>query len=138
MYVLDTDTATLVERGHKRVTERVAQATRAVVTTEITRMEILQGRFASVFKAEDGDHLLIACQRLEKAEARLRSVRILPIDAGSATEFDRLLATKGLRSIGRGDLLIAAITLASKATLVTRNRRDFRKVRGLQIENWAD
>ena len=138
MFVLDTDTVTLIERGHERVNERLAQATRAVVTTEITRMEILQGRFASVFKAEDGEQLLIARDRLEQAEARLQSVRMLLVDAASASEFDRLLATKGLRRIGRADLLIASIALANKATLVTRNRRDFQKVPGLQIENWAD
>ena len=69
---------------------------------------------------------------------RLQSVRMLPVDAAAAAEFDRLLATKGLRRIGRADLLIASIALANKATLVTRNRRDFQKVPGLQIENWAD
>jgi tRNA(fMet)-specific endonuclease VapC len=138
MYVLDTDSVTLIERGHERVNERLARATRAVVTTEITRIEILQGRFASVLKAEDGEQLLMARQRLEQSEARLQSVRILPVDTAAASEFDRLLATKGLRRIGRADLLIASITLANKATLVTRNRRDFEKVPGLQIENWAD
>ena len=40
--------------------------------------------------------------------------------------------------MGRADLLIAAITLANRATLVTRNLKDFRQVPGLQIENWAD
>jgi tRNA(fMet)-specific endonuclease VapC len=138
MYVLDMDMVTLIERGQERVNQRLTQATRAVVTTEITRMEILQGRFASVLKAEDGERLLIARQRLEQAEARLQSIRILPIAAAAAAEFDRLLGTKGLRKIGRADLLIAAIVLANKATLVTRNRRDFQKVPGLLMENWAD
>jgi tRNA(fMet)-specific endonuclease VapC len=101
-------------------------------------MEILQGRFASVFKAEDGDQLLIAWRRLEQAEARLRSVRILPVDTGAAAEFDRLRQNKKLKKIGRADLLIASIALANRATLVTRNVRDFRLVPGLKLENWAD
>jgi tRNA(fMet)-specific endonuclease VapC len=43
-----------------------------------------------------------------------------------------------LRNIGCGDLLIASIALANRATLVTRNRKDFRKLPNLGLENWAD
>jgi tRNA(fMet)-specific endonuclease VapC len=121
-----------------RVVERARQAIREVVTMEITRIEILQGRFASVLKAADGGQLLLARQRLEQAEARLARIHILPVDAGTGTEFDRLLGVRGLRRIGRGDLLIASICLANKATLVTRNLRHFRQVPGLETENWVD
>jgi tRNA(fMet)-specific endonuclease VapC len=121
-----------------RVVERARQAIREVVTTEITRIEILQGRFASVLKAADGGQLLLARQRLEQAEARLARIHLLPVDAGTGTEFDRLLGVRGLRRIGRGDLLIASICLANKATLVTRNLRHFRQVPGLETENWVD
>ena len=34
--------------------------------------------------------------------------------------------------------MIAAITLAHRATLVSRNVKDFRRVPGMQVENWAD
>ena len=47
-------------------------------------------------------------------------------------------ALKKLKKSGRADLLIAAITLANRATLVTRNEKDFRQVPGLQVENWVD
>jgi tRNA(fMet)-specific endonuclease VapC len=43
-----------------------------------------------------------------------------------------------LKKIGRADLLIAAIALANRAILVTRNLKDFRNVAGLPLENWAD
>ena len=34
--------------------------------------------------------------------------------------------------------MFAAITLANRAKLVSRNLRDFHQVPGLQVENWAD
>ena len=36
------------------------------------------------------------------------------------------------------DLLIAGISLANNLTLVTRNTREFERVRGRKIENWYD
>ncbi len=43
-----------------------------------------------------------------------------------------------LRAIGRADLLIAAVALAHRSTMVTRNLRHFQQVPGLQVENWVD
>ena len=49
---------------------------------------------------------------------------------------------EGLRKqkvrIGRTDLRIAATVLEQGAILVTRNTHDFKRVPGLQVENWAD
>ncbi len=39
--------------------------------------------------------------------------------------------------IGNMDLLIAAHALAENATLVSNNTREFERVAGLQLENWA-
>jgi len=137
MFVLDTDALTHLLLGHKRVTEKRAQATVEVALTAVTRIEVLQGRFASVLKAEDGEKLLLAQERLVATERDLEKFIILTIDAAASTEFDLLRQNKKLK-IRRGDLLIAAITLANRATLVTRNEKDFRKVPGLRIENWVD
>src|SRR5438552_13781782 len=97
-----------------------------------------QGRFASVLKEEDGAKLLLAQQRLVENEKDLEEFVILTVDSAVSSEFDRLRQNKKLKTIGRTDLLIAAITLANRATLVTRNEKDFRKVPGLRIENWVD
>jgi tRNA(fMet)-specific endonuclease VapC len=51
---------------------------------------------------------------------------------------DQTRQIKKLKAIGRKDLLIACIALANRATLVTRNLRDFQAVPGLKLENWAD
>jgi tRNA(fMet)-specific endonuclease VapC len=39
--------------------------------------------------------------------------------------------------IGSNDLWIAAHALADDLTLVTNNEREFRRVPGLRVENWA-
>lgn len=137
MFILDTDTLSHFLRAQGRVTERVTQASEEVVITLISRIEILQGRFASVLKAENGERLIQAQQRLEETERDLERFTILEV-APAAAEFDRLREIKKLKKIGRGDLLIAAIAFAHRATLVTRNVKDFLQVPGLRVENWTD
>lgn len=138
MFLLDTDTLSLLLRGHPRVAERMAQATEEVAITLITRIEILQGRFAFVLKAENREKLLQAQQRLRESEDDLNRFTVIAIGPEAAEEFDRPRANKRLKSIGRADLLITALNLAARATLVTRNQKDFGRVPGLMTENWAD
>jgi tRNA(fMet)-specific endonuclease VapC len=130
MKVLDTDTLTLLLQGKPKVLERRKQETDEVVIAIVGRMEILQGRFASLFKAADGKELKRGQQRLDQAERDLRPFRVLSINDAVAAAFDRLRQVKRLKKVGRGDLLIAAIALASRATLVTRNVRTFKPCRG--------
>ncbi len=89
-------------------------------------------------KAEDGERLLRAQRLLASTVQHLALFQIVPFEDAAAAEFDRLRQIKGLKKIGRADLLIASIALANRATLVTRNLKDFQKVPGLQVENWAD
>lgn len=46
------------------------------------------------------------------------------------------LETKGQR-IGERDLLLACQALALGATMVTNNTREFERIDGLRLENWA-
>ncbi len=138
MIILDTDVLTFHLLGHPRVLQRRREAHDEVVITLISRIETLQGRFATLLKAADGEQLLRGQHRLDKLELDLRPFRVLPVTDHVASEFDRLRANKGLRKIGRADLLIATIALTHVATLVTRNVKDFRLVPGLTIENWLD
>jgi len=140
MYVLDTDTLSHLFAGHPSVlARRSTVASSEVAITIVTRIETLQGRFAFLLKAATGDELLRAQLWLEKTIESLAEVEtVLTITPAVAAEFDRLRQNKKLKKIGRGDLLIAAIVLANRASLVTRNLKDFRLVPGLQIENWDD
>jgi tRNA(fMet)-specific endonuclease VapC len=42
-----------------------------------------------------------------------------------------------VKIIGGNDLWIAAHALTERLTLVTNNEREFRRIAGLRIENWA-
>ena len=63
---------------------------------------------------------------------------MLPFDhaaARRAAELDASLSAAGT-PIGPMDTLIAGSALALHATLVTHNVREFRRVKGLKIEDW--
>lgn len=140
MYVLDTDILTLLFAGHAQVVSRRHHVPSAeIATTIVSRIQALQGRFQFLLKAATGADLLRAQSLLDAtARALVQVETVLPIDHATAAEFDRLRENKKLKKIGRADLLIAAITLANRATLVSRNLKDFREVPGLPVENWAD
>jgi tRNA(fMet)-specific endonuclease VapC len=74
----------------------------------------------------------------ERLVAQMRnycSMNVLTFSAHAATKFQELRRTK-IR-IATMDLKIASTALAHKATLVTRNWRDFVKVPGLKLEDWT-
>jgi tRNA(fMet)-specific endonuclease VapC len=139
VYILDTDTLTHLHAGHPRVVERARHIDDSdVFTTIITKIELLRGRYEFLLKAADGAQLLKAQDWLLKTELLLAPLRILPFDAAAATEFDRLRGVTNLRKVGRADLLISSIALAHRATVATRNLRDFRRVANLGVVNWVD
>jgi tRNA(fMet)-specific endonuclease VapC len=57
----------------------------------------------------------------------------------AAEAYGRIRADLAIRGemIGNNDLWIAAHALAAELTLVTNNEREFRRVRGLKVQNWA-
>lgn len=66
-------------------------------------------------------------------------LEILPFDdlaAASYGELRALLERQG-QPIGSMDMLIAAHALSRSLTLVTNNEREFRRVPGLRVANWA-
>jgi tRNA(fMet)-specific endonuclease VapC len=74
-------------------------------------------------------------QRVDRA---LASVEVAPLSAGADSTYAALRSDLERRGqiIGQNDLLIAAHALALGAILVTDNVREFKRVKGLKIENW--
>lgn len=139
MHLLDTDTLTHLYAGNPNVAERFRSVNDPDTgTTIITKIEILRGRIDYLLKATTGDDLLRAQGLFLQSEALLSRILIVPFNKAAAEQFDRLLALRNLRKIGRADLLIASIVLANRAILVTRNVRHFRQFPGVMIENWVD
>lgn len=139
MYVLDTDIMSHYHAGHSGLRDNIDQHSNdIVVTTVVTRIEILRARFEFLMKAANRDELLRAQDSLLESERLLAPWATLFVTEPVADEFDRLRGNRRLKKIGRADLLIAAIVLANRAILVTRNLKPFTQVPNLNVENWID
>lgn len=100
-----------------------SQARSQLFTTTITQAEILYGVA-----------LLPKCVRQEKLTRATRAIfeqdfeeKVLPFDSRAADLYANIAAKRKSsgRPISQFDAMIAAITLAHQARLVTRNGRDF-------------
>jgi tRNA(fMet)-specific endonuclease VapC len=62
----------------------------------------------------------------------------LPLDKAAALAYGVIRADLARRGqlIGPNDVLIAAIALVAKMTVVTYNTREFSRVGGLVVEDW--
>ena len=140
MFILDTNAISDLLKDHPKILTRLRAVPRErrVATSIITRIEILEGRFASITKAANRTELLNAAVRLFNDEQHLSTIDILPVTEAVADEFERLRINKKLKQIGQKDRLIACFALAHDATLVTRNTKDFANIPGLKVENWAN
>lgn len=81
----------------------------------------------------------LQARRSAFVEAVLERFPLLGIDLGTARAHARLwadLSSAGIR-IGAHDLWLSATCLAWGLSLATGNRRDFERVPGLALENWA-
>jgi tRNA(fMet)-specific endonuclease VapC len=75
---------------------------------------------------------------LKGIEDILGELTVLPFDIPSDAEYGGIraeLETAG-RLIGSNDLLIAAHAYTMGATIVTANASEFKRIRGLKVENW--
>jgi tRNA(fMet)-specific endonuclease VapC len=76
---------------------------------------------------------------LERLHKLREAIPALPLPENAAEAYGRIRADLAIRGemIGNNDLWIAAHAVAAGLTLVTNNEKEFRRVRGLKIQNWA-
>jgi tRNA(fMet)-specific endonuclease VapC len=75
-----------------------------------------------------------------RIEVLLEEIRCLDFDLEAAAVYGRLRTSLEARSlpIGPNDTLIASQALALGLVLVTDNVEEFRRIDGLQMENWRN
>ena len=130
-FLLDSDICVYALSGHHpkilRTLDRKLPG--QVVVSVIALGELLDGAERSA----DGR---AAKQRI----AALTSVaEVLPLPAAAAEHYGAIRAELERRGnpIGPNDLWIAAHAMAESLILVTNNQREFKRVKGLKVENWA-
>jgi len=76
---------------------------------------------------------------LKRLEQIIQIIPVLNLPEASAHEYGTIRAEleAARRTIGNNDLWIAAHAMAAGMMLVTNNEKEFRRVRGLKIQNWA-
>jgi len=130
-YLLDTNICIYI-RQHKplKVLERFKRLNPGeAFLSVITYGELLYGANKSVRRKQQLQDLQEMTQTLP--------VLALPETAGEAYgEIRAELEAKGER-IGNNDMWIAAHAKAAALTVVTNNEREFRRVRGLNLQNWT-
>jgi len=130
-YMLDTNTCIyIIRRRPASVIERLREAEPADVgVSAITVSELEYGAAKSSRPAQS----YFALARF------LAPLEIAPYDHRAAHAYGPIRAEleAGGRVIGPLDLLIAAHARALGAVLVTNNKREFRRIPGLAVENWA-
>ncbi|MFW6138078.1 MAG: type II toxin-antitoxin system tRNA(fMet)-specific endonuclease VapC [Spirochaetota bacterium] len=99
-------------------------------------------KIAAIVKAE----LLYGAEKSENKKDNILKVNeflfpfeIVPFNDKETHHYSKIrteLERKGT-SIGPNDLLIASIVLNNDGILVTNNENEFRRIKGLKIENWT-
>jgi tRNA(fMet)-specific endonuclease VapC len=143
IYLLDTDTLIYMIRGLKPRSRKRPRAERMVAKCQSAQDDGHTVGLSSITVSE----LEYGARRSRDYAAELRAVHkvLLPFEL---FDYDAIRAPHAygrLRHdldqagtpIGAMDLLIAAHALALSATLVSNNLGHFRRVQGLQVENWS-
>lgn len=76
---------------------------------------------------------------IRRLEALSEIIEVVAFDKDAAIHYGNIRSDLEKRGmiIGGNDLLIAAHAVSRNLVLVTNNTREFSRVSGLQIENWA-
>jgi tRNA(fMet)-specific endonuclease VapC len=129
-YLLDTDICIFVmKRRSPALLRRLDQRAASSAISVVAYGELAFGEITSVRRDEAATYVA----------ALLETLQVLPLPLDAARRYAEIRAElqRAGQLIGSNDLWIAAHALADDLTLVTNNEREFRRVPGLRVENWA-
>lgn len=132
IYMLDTN---ICIYAMKKKPEKVLQRLKSELDNEVC--------ISSITLAELEYGMKHSSNPAKNEQALLRFLvpfSVLPFGAAAASEYGEIrayLQSQGT-PIGPLDMLIAGHARAEKLILVTNNVREFERVPGLEIENWAN
>lgn len=129
MFALDTNTLIYFFKAAGRVQERLLATPPSEVAIPAVVVYELEAGIAQSNQP---------AKRRSQLDELLDVLKVLPLDetaAKAAAQTEAALRAAG-KPIGPMDTLIAGIAIAHHATLVTRNTREFRRVKGLSVVDW--
>jgi len=129
-FLLDTDTCIYGLKQNAVVLKRLlAQKPEDIAVSVITEAELRTGAEKSGF----------AAKTLRLLENFLRPLAILEFTSSDAETYAQVRAKleRAGTLIGPLDTLIAAQSVSRKLVLVSNNEREFHRVHGLHVQNWA-
>ena len=136
LYLFHTDLLTLYSKGHQNVRDRAAgHEPDELVTSVLTVEELLTGWYTVLRQAKNDQQLVAAYDGMTFTTEFLSGMRIVSFSQDAAIRFAAF--RKARLKIKTMDLRIACVAIEAGAKLVTRNRADFEKVPGLELEDWT-
>ena len=131
MFMLDTDICIyIIKQKPRRVLKKLQKLKEdELAVSVITYAELMNG-------AKKSQRVKANIKKLEEL-AELLTVQPFDIKAAIAYSDVRSNLEKKGMIIGSNDMLIAAHALSLGWVLVTNNEQEFKRVKGLKVENWV-
>ena len=129
-YMLDTDILIYtIKNRPKKVKEAFKKQSEFLAMSAVSLGELIYGAERSAQSERN----------LADVEALAARLEVVPFDSAAATQFGQVRAelAKSGKIIGPYDLMIAGHARSRGLILVTNNMREFKRVPGLRVENWA-
>ena len=132
IYLLDTNIVGYWMRGDEKLINKIRRHKPSDLSIcTITLAEIYYGIEKSPVKKKD---------RRNKIERIYSLLEIYPFDELAARKYAviRTRLEKDGKVISERDLQIASISVANKLIVITHNVKEFKRIKNLDVEDWAD